>query len=93
MTIIPTPSRPSGTMQEVLDRCRRMETRLTRFLETQGFDTQTQRATWRDDGVISVPSASASFREIVALIPDEWPAMDEIVIEHKDQILGYWRKA
>ena len=71
-------------MQEVVDRCRRMETRLTRFLESQGFDTQTRRPEWRDDGVILVPSLGASLKDIQSVIPPNWNKQKEIEVYHKD---------
>lgn len=70
-------------MQEVVDRCRRMETRLTRFLEAQGFDTQTRKPEWRN-GVIIVPSLGASLKDIHSVIPHEWNRQKEIEVYHKD---------
>ena len=72
------------SMKEVVDRCRRMETRLTRFLETQGFDTQVKRAEWRaQDSTVIVPSLSTPLREVMAMIPREWSASNAIRVEHK----------
>ena len=75
-------------MKEVVDRCRRMETRLTRFLESQGFDTQVKRATWRD-GTLVVPSPSVSLKEILATIPSHWSPEDGIRVEHKGETLAW----
>jgi hypothetical protein len=79
----------ASDMKEVVDRCRRMETRLTRFLESQGFDTQVKRATWRGDGTIIVPSPSVALKEVLATIPSTWSRDVAIDIEHKGEILAW----
>ncbi len=80
---------PRCEMQEVVDRCRRMETRLTRFLETQGFDTQVKRAEWRaQDGVVVVPSPSTSLKEILMMVPYEWDSSVPIRVEHKGETMA-----
>lgn len=80
-------------MKEVVDRCRRMETRLTRFLESQGFDTQVKRATWRHDGgshgVVTVPSPAVALKEIMATIPSNWSPEDGIRVEHKGETIAW----
>ena len=79
-------NRPS--MQEVVDRCRRIETRLTQFLEAQGFDTQVKRCEWRaQDGVVVVPSASSALKEILATIPYGWDSAMPVRVEHKGETL------
>jgi hypothetical protein len=76
-------------MKEVVDRCRRMETRLTRFLETQGFDTQVKRAEWRaQDGVVVVPSPSVSLKEILMMVPYDWDSAVPIRVEHKGETMA-----
>jgi len=77
------------SMKEVVDRCRRMETRLTKFLESQGFDTQVKRATWKDDRTITVPSPSVSLKEVMTTIPSTWPPEDGIRVEHKGETIAW----
>lgn len=86
-----------SNMKEVVDRCRRMETRLTRFLESQGFDTQVKRAMWRDDdpssaglrSTIVVPSPAVSLKEVLTTVPSYWSPSDGIRIEHKGETLAW----
>lgn len=54
-------------MTEVVDRCRRMETRLTKYLESTGFDTGTKRPLWRD-GTIAAPSIDCTMRALLAVV-------------------------
>lgn len=72
--------------QELLDRTRRIETRVTRFLESQGFDTQVQKARW-DGGEISIPSMACSVRELVAVVPEDFPKSRLINVYHKDEFV------
>lgn len=74
-------------MKEVMDRCRRMETRLTRFLELQGFDTQTAKPMWQADGVIHIPSPATSLKDCLAVIPETWVRGDVIQIQHRGEVL------
>lgn len=73
-------------MQEVLDRMRRMETRLTKFLMTMGFDTETHRPLWRD-GTIHLPSPSASLKSCLEVIPDSWPTGSAVHVSHAGKTL------
>ena len=65
-----------SNMKEVVDRCRRMETRLTRFLESQGFDTQVKRP-------------AVSLKEVLTTVPSYWSPSDGIRIEHKGETLAW----
>lgn len=73
-------------MTEVVDRCRRMETRLTKYLESTGFDTGTKRPVWRD-GTIVVPSVDCTLRSLLDVVPHSWPADDEIFVSHKGELV------
>lgn len=55
-------------VKEIQDRCRRVETRLTRFLETQGFDTQRKMPIFRGN-VVEVPSMECSIADIISVLP------------------------
>ena len=65
-----SPSDLQENVQEIADRCRRMETRLTRFLELQGFDTGVQRAVWVDDAV-DIPTDAIALKECLSVIPSD----------------------
>lgn len=54
--------------KEVLDRCRRIETRLTSYLEAQGHPVRTEKPTFANDRV-SIPSRDVSLRDILLSIP------------------------
>jgi len=58
----------TGDMQEALDRLRRMETRLTRFMEVQGFDTGVKRPFWRE-GAIHMPTDATSVKDCLVVLP------------------------
>lgn len=68
-------------LKEMSDRMRRMETRLTKFLMTMGFDTETHRPLWRD-GTIYLPSTSASLKSCLEVIPEKWPKHSPITVSH-----------
>jgi hypothetical protein len=81
----------AASISEVLDRTRRIETRLTRFMEAQGFDTQVRRPTW-NNGVIKVPSPETSLKDCMAVIPKNWNRDDPIAVMHKDSKVAEWYK-
>ena len=58
-------------LQEVVDRTRRIETRLTRYLKEQGFDTHPARIVF-SQGDVQVPSKDCTLREIISVIPEDW---------------------
>lgn len=68
----------SEQMKELLDRVRRMETRLTAFLVAQGATTTTEKPEWQhndqgyaDSGAIHIPSLDCSLRTILAAVPKD----------------------
>lgn len=69
--------------KEVLDRVRRMETRLTRYLESQGFDTKTRKPYWKADGTVVIPSLATSIADCLAVVPKDWLDSSAIFIVHK----------
>jgi hypothetical protein len=77
----------SGRTKETLDRVRRIETKLTSFLEAQGHDTESDRVMW-EDGAIKVPSLAVSLRDVLAAIPS-LPA--EVEIFHKGKHVAWLR--
>lgn len=74
--------RTEDQLKEIMDRCRRMETRLTKFLEMHGFDTKVQRPLW-DNGVVDIPSLACSVRECLNVVPENWSPDSEIIITHR----------
>lgn len=61
-----------------------METRLTKFLEVQGFETKVKKPVWRS-GVVDIPSLECSIKDILAAVPDDWPDEDGIYVVHHGQ--------
>lgn len=68
-------------LREIKDRCRRMETRLTKFLESQGFETKVKRPTWRK-GWVDIPSLECSVKDILSVVPEDWPVEDGVIVAH-----------
>ena len=62
---------PQPPTKEMLDRLRRIETRLTRYMEAQGFDTEVRRPEWLD-GFMELPTDATSLRDCLAAIPEAW---------------------
>lgn len=56
------------TTREIVERCRRIETRLTKFLESQGFDTHVKRPFWNGKAVV-IPSLGCSVQDMLSAIP------------------------
>lgn len=73
-------------LTEVRDRMRRVETRLTRFLEEKGFDTGIQRPEWTQ-GVVTVPTPAVSLRDVLAVIPRRWPADQSVTVRCGSDVL------
>lgn len=74
-------------LKEVVDRCRRVETRVTKFLELQGFDTKTRKPTWRDSAV-HIPSLSCALREVLETVPAGWDSRRAIPILHHGELVA-----
>lgn len=67
-------SQDKADLKEIVARSRRIETRLTRYLEAQGLDTGIQRPYWHPDGSIILSSPANSLETLVRLVPRAWPA-------------------
>lgn len=74
------------TAKEILDRCRRIETRLTRWLEQQGFDTRSMRPIWRR-GTVHIHSLDTSVRDILSVVPKDWNDRDPVLIYLQDRFV------
>lgn len=74
-------------LKEVLQRVRRLETRVTMYLESQGFDTQVQRPKWdADRKTVALPSRATSLKDILAVIPKD--TKGEIDLEFETEVLA-----
>jgi hypothetical protein len=72
-----------ASLLEVLQRSRRIETRLTRLLETEGIQTGIQRPWWANDTVM-VPSPMTTIDAIMKCIPEGW-SKPVLVLLKEDQ--------
>ncbi len=79
----------SDPMKELLDRCRRMETRLTRFLESQGFDTKARRPEFVK-GMVFIPSMACSIQDCISAVPIDERGKD-IGIYHQGEFVAHFR--
>lgn len=74
-------------IKEIKDRTRRVETRVTRWLESQGFETNIQKPAWHEDRLI-VPTSACSLVDCLSIIPPEWPNDKGIdVYVHDDYLM------
>lgn len=56
-------------IQETADRTRRIETKLTRALASQGFDVQTSKPLWVEPDMLIIPSRSVSLGDCLTTVP------------------------
>lgn len=73
-------------LKEIKDRLRRTETRVTKWLESQGFETGVQRPQMTGNA-IEVPSSSCSIKDLLAVVPENWSGESEIVVTVKGDYL------
>lgn len=78
----------SMILTELRDRMRRVETRITKFLESQGFDTGTKRPRW-DRGVIHIPSPQTGMKDILEAIPPGWDPDAPVHVVHEGDELAW----
>lgn len=75
-------------LREMKDRLRRMETRLTKFMIAQGFDTETRQPVWEPgDGTLEVPSAQVALQDVLDAIPSHRTHTRPIPITLGDRVL------
>jgi len=75
-------------LKEIAARGKRIETRLTRYLASIGFDSGAHVPEWVD-GAVHLPRPSASFQDILAVIPAGWLAeVADVSIMHDGKLLG-----
>ena len=61
--------KPGGAQQEILQRSRRIETRLTSLIVAMGYDTEAQRPTY-ENGRVQLPSPHTSIQQVIDSIPE-----------------------
>jgi hypothetical protein len=61
--------------REIRDRLRRIETKVTNFLEANGFDTKNQKPVY-SGGQLVVPSIQCTLAEVLMAIPDNQGRVD-----------------
>tara|TARA_R110000868_G_scaffold261331_3_gene519422 strand:+ start:2579 stop:2851 length:273 start_codon:yes stop_codon:yes gene_type:complete len=76
-----------ANLKEIADRCRRMETRLTKFMEAQGFDTRVQRPLFLVTGELRIPSPAVSLQDCLAVVPGDWDPEEEIIVTHQGETI------
>jgi hypothetical protein len=74
-----------ANLLEVLQRARRIETRLTRLLETEGIQTGIQRPWWMDDRVM-IPSPMTTIDAVLKCIPENWPNTVQVVLKEDQRL-------
>ena len=72
--------------REIADRLRRIETRLVKFFEHYGFDTQREKPAFKEDG-IHIVSMETSIADILAAIPDGTERHQYIAVIHKGEVV------
>lgn len=60
---------PIQKADEVFDRVKRIETRLTNYLTSVGFDTQSTPCKWTWPNKVVIPTERVSVRDVIATIP------------------------
>ncbi len=63
-----------------------METRLTKFMEWSGFDTEVRRPEFQP-GRLDIPTDATSLRDCLAALPPDWDG-GPIYIMHQGKLLG-----
>jgi hypothetical protein len=75
-----TQKRRDDMLQEVLDRSKRSEIKITRIAQALEADVNGPPV-WHDYGVVSVGSASISLHRVLAVIPDTWQSETPIIVQ------------
>lgn len=76
--------------EEIVDRLRRVETRLTRFMEANGFDTEAARPVLHR-GAITIPNISVSLKDTLETIPKD--NTDNVALYLDGYIIAWIRRA
>lgn len=78
-------------IKEITDRCRRLETRLTKFMEYQGFDVQSKKPQFQnkpgETAEINIYSLHTSIQDCLEAIPDGWDTEEQINVKIKGEFV------
>jgi len=78
-------------IKEITDRCRRLETRITKFMEYQGFDVQSKKPRFQqrpgEPPEIVIHSLHTSIQDCLATIPEGWTNEDQINVTIKGEFV------
>lgn len=72
---------------EIQDRLRRIETRLTKYMQERGFDTQVQKVEAEGDGII-IPSLDVRLRDMLIAAPETTHRFFNVW--HQGELVGYF---
>lgn len=78
--------------RETVDRARRIETRLTRYLSAIGFETGVRKPTFTfvdETPAVDAPSPAVSLADCVAAIPDTFPHDEDVPVFFQERCIGY----
>lgn len=93
LTQPPFPTGPDFTsgdrtiLLEVVQRARRIETRLTRLLESEGIQTGIQRPWWMEEGKVMIPSPMTTIDAILNVIPEGWSKSVEVLMKEGEDVV------
>ena len=80
------PTKPrtmAGDISEILDRTRRIETRITGMIKGEHF-THGERPTWdAKTGIVQVPSTSVALDEVLGVIPLDYSGQVEVKLNDR----------
>ena len=78
---------------EIQDRLRRIETRLTKYMQERGFETQTHTPVYdRAGDLLTVPSLDVRLKDVLAAIPDGEDSPDGLAVIHAGSIVAWVHK-
>ena len=78
---------------EIQDRLRRIETRLTKYMQERGFETQAQVPIYGgSNDRITIPSLDVRLKDVLAAIPDGEDSPDGLAVIHAGSIVAWVHK-
>lgn len=78
---------------EIQDRLRRIETRLTKYMQERGFETQVQVPIYEGpNDRITIPSLDVRLKDVLAVIPDGEDSPDGLAVVHAGSVVAWIHK-
>lgn len=77
-------------MTEVSDRARRMETKMTAFLEWFGQDTRSEKPEFslvRGRAVVTIPTPNVSLFDLIRCVPKDYESDEPISVYHRGDVI------